>query len=128
MRNIKNFEEHLNEGEQAMEDPAPMALRYQIFKFVIETGETFKLRFTNDQGTEAVISDISIEESLVDSKQFSRLHNEGPVIVSGRGRFEMGSEIKIEQLFDEYGERLMSGDEPLILTATGRVKSLEEME
>ena len=129
MRHIQDFEEHLFEDGSAMEDAAPTDLKYQIFRFTTESGNSFTLRFSNTPGTEGVISDITTEAGAdAPKKGFSSFHNEGPVLISGRGRFETGSEIKLEQLFDEYGERIMSGDEPLILSASGMVKNIEEME
>jgi hypothetical protein len=129
MRHIQIFEEHLYEDAMGMEDPAPSDLKYQIFRFFTESGNIFTLRFSNSQGTEAVVSDIySDDHSESPRKEFSKLHNEGPVLVSGRGRFEPGSDITIQQLFDEYGERIMDGDEPLIITASERVKNIEELE
>lgn len=129
MRHIQEFEEHLFEDKTSMEDVAPTDLKYQIFRFTTESGNSFTLRFSNVNGTEGVISDISTEEDAESPKNgFSKFHNEGPVLISGRGRFETGSAIHIQQLFDEYGERIMSGDEPLILSASDRVKSMEEME
>jgi len=129
MRHIQEFEEHLFEDGSTIEDVPPTDLKYQIFRFTTESGNTFTLRFSNTPGTEGVISDISTEEGAETPKKgFARFHNEGPVLVSGRGRFETGSEIKLEQLFDEYGERIMSGEEPLILSASDKVKNIEEME